>query len=565
MQTKIFSAVLFTTLAAAAVFFATACGGPSGSSFERVARGSAALTPPEILSVLMPFGRTPSGLPLGIRLTWTRVAEPSATGYYLYRDTSPIADGRVGDVTIRVNDGIAIPQQPGNPITFDDMMFPGGHPIVGETYFYRVTVVDTAGEESFFSNEFSYTVQEQDVTFFTPSSGAYGDTVTITGTFFGTFDEATDEVHFAGSPDTIPAEILTWTNTQISVAVPDFAITGQIFVIIDGTIAATGGEFEVTNPFLTGANKTHAAEGESLVISGSKLGSSQGGSTITFGGQESATTVVSWSDTEISVNVPPIGAIQSTSTITVTIGGNALNTLTIAIDPLITAPSAIRASTGNQITITGKHFGVSGQLLVSALEVATDSWSPSEVKATVTEDWIEGDVLIVSGNPSNVITYINDTEVFFNFPSGFAGSVYDKGSLHEIEIITNTNVESLDFLINGAVYRSDDNPVNGFKFTLNPDDFTNNVQHLTVRAHRRGETFDSEPQPFFTRVFDGDYNGDNKIDDLDLDALYEFWFTTVMPIGGNSASLFPTLDGNRDGFIDEYDAALIGYLYGDTR
>ncbi len=565
MLKKFYSFSIFAALAAAVVLSVSACGGRSGNALEQGARGNAALSPPKILSALMPFGRTTSGLPVGIRLTWTRVAEPTAAGYFLYRDTSPIADGREGDVTIRVNDGIAIPQQPGDPITFDDMMFTGGHPIVGETYFYRVTVVDTAGEESFFSNEFSYTVQEQDVTFFTPSSGEYGDTVTITGTFFGTFDESTDEVHFAGSPDTIPAEILNWTNTQISVAVPDFAITGQIFVIIDGTIAATDGEFEVSNPFLTGADKTNAAEGESLVISGSKLGSTQGASTISFGGEESPAQVVLWSDTQISVNVPPINAVQSSSIITVTIGGNALNTLTIAIDPLITAPSAIRASTGNQITITGKHFGTSGQLLVSALEVATDSWSPSEVKATITEDWIEGDVLIVSVNPSNVITYINDTEVFFNFPEGFAGSAYEKGSLYEIEIVTNSNVESVEFLINGAVYRSDDTPANGFKFTLNPDDFTNNVQFLTVRAHRRDESFESEPQPFYTRVFDGDYNGDDKIDLADLDALYAFWFGTVMPSFNNSASLFPTLDGNRDGVIDERDAALIGYLFGQSR
>ncbi len=565
MQTKLFAISIFIALAAAAVFAASACGGRGDRGLESGGRGVARISPPEILSALMPSGRTPSGLPVGIRLTWTRVGEPSAVGYYLYRDTSPIADGRVGDVTIRVNDGNAIAQQPGNPITFDDMMFPGGHPVVGETYFYRVTVVDNAGEESYFSNEFSYTVQEQDVTFFTPSSGEYGDTVTITGMFFGTFDEATDEVHFSGASGTIPAEIQSWTNTEIAVTVPVFAVSGPILVIIDGTIAQSDADFEVTNPFISGASKNHAAEGEVVSLFGANLGTSQGSSAVDFSNKESGVQVVSWTNSQISVRVPPIDAVAVSSIVTVTVGGDALAPIQLSIDPLIVSPSTIRATEGEGVSISGKHFGNSGSLFVSAIEVETNTWSPTLVTATVTSEWLEGDAFILVDNPSNVVPFILDSAVFFNFPAGFAGSVYEKGSLQEIEIVTNSNVEMVEFLINGAVYRTDDTQANGFKFTLNSDDFTNNVQFLVVRAHRRGQTFESAGQAFFTRVFDGDYNGDDKIDLADLDALYDFWFIMVMPFGDNSAAVFPTLDGNRDGVIDERDAAIIGYLFGETR
>src|SRR5690606_24306850 len=92
-----------------------------------------------------------------------------AAGYYLYRDTESIPDPGIGeslDPALRVNGGNLIPQPPdGESVTFNDLF----EVVVGETYFYRVTVADGDGLESDPSNEMSWTVHGHNVSGLSPT------------------------------------------------------------------------------------------------------------------------------------------------------------------------------------------------------------------------------------------------------------------------------------------------------------------------------------------------------------------------------------------------------------
>lgn len=62
---------------------------------------------------------------------------------------------------------------------------------------------------------------------------------------------------------------------------------------------------------------------------------------------------------------------------------------------------------------------------------------------------------------------------------------------------------------------------------------------------------------FFVEKLRGDFNGDGVVNSLDLDFLkLRLWFTPASP------AWIPYLDANRDGIIDELDAAIVGYSYG---
>ncbi|MEP0813224.1 MAG: hypothetical protein HRF49_00985 [bacterium] len=552
-------------LATAFAALLAACAGGSGAPSPMVR--TAELSPPTILSALPADVRTVSGLPVGIRVFWERVSDPSAVGYYLYRSTSTIPDSERGNPALRVNSGGQIPQPPsGSTVEFDDLEFPGGHPEVGTTYFYRLSVVNDTGGESDLSNEIQYTVAQQNVTGFFPLAGFYGETVTIEGEFFGAHDAEVDEVHFSGARGTIPAEIISWNDTEIAAAVPDLCVSGPVFVIIDGTIAASDEDFIVLSPNLTGISATHAKEGDAISLFGENLGASQGANEIAFSMEESIPQVLSWSPTEIQVVVPPIEVTQTASTITVTVDGSQLQQFAIDIEPVIESPGSLNLADGEEAVIEGRHFGTSGNLIVGASEVSTESWSPILIRAIVDSAWTDGALFVVTAHSSNAIPFTRDAALFASAPDGFDNSVLDilTGEFR-LEIETNSNAESVDFIVDGVIRDTDSAPTDGFATVFDPADFSNFRHFLVIRVHRRGIQLDSAPIPFFVRSFDGDYNGDDEINDSDAQSLLDFWTGTILQSGDNGAAQFPTYDGNRDGVIDERDAALVGYRYGDTR
>src|SRR5207245_2771644 len=99
-------------------------------------------------------------------------------------------------------------------------------------------VVTANGQESNGAN-FTVTASSPSITSLSPSSGAVGTSVTITGTNFGT-TQGTSTVKFNGTI-AIPT---SWSSTSIVAPVPAGATTGSVVVTVGG-VASNGVNFTV--------------------------------------------------------------------------------------------------------------------------------------------------------------------------------------------------------------------------------------------------------------------------------------------------------------------------------
>jgi len=211
------------------------------------------------------------------------------------------------------------------------------------------------------------------ITSLSPTSGAVGTPVTITGTNFGT-SQGTSTVTFNG----ISATPTSWSATSIVVPVPSGATTGNVVVTVSGA-ASNGVAFTVLpTPSITSLNPTTGTAGSSVTITGTNFGTTQGTSTVTFNG--TVGTPTSWNATTIVVPVPS-GA--TTGNVVVTVSGVASNgvtfTVTAAPPPTITGFSPASASAGAAITVTGTNFTANGAIPQATLNQQGGGTIPASV------------------------------------------------------------------------------------------------------------------------------------------------------------------------------------------
>ena len=147
-------------------------------------------------------------------------------------------------------------------------------------------------------------------------SGATGSSVTLTGTHFGTA-QGSGGVTVNGET----ASVTNWGATTVVITIPANALDGDVVLTRDDTKASVGVGYDVV-PTISSISPARRVVGEQLTITGSGFGSSRGSSDVTFdGGSVAATTYVSWSATQIVVEVP---AGATTGTVTVNIDDNSV-------------------------------------------------------------------------------------------------------------------------------------------------------------------------------------------------------------------------------------------------
>src|SRR5271166_2940023 len=259
-----------------------------------------------------------------------------------------------------------------------------------------VTVSGTA------SNGVSFTVvAAPSITSLSPTSGAAGAAVTVTGTNFGS-TQGTGTVKLNGTT----ATVTSWSATSIKVTVPTGATTGNVVVFASG-VNSNGAAFTVF-PSITSLSPTSGAVGASVTITGLNFGSTQGTSTVKFNGT-TATTIGSWSATSIVATVPT-GA--TTGNVVVTVGSNASNgvSFTVVAAPSITSLSPTTGAVGASVTITGTNFGSTqgtSTVKFNGTAVTTiGSWSATSIVATVPTGATTGNVVVnASGVNSNGVSF----------------------------------------------------------------------------------------------------------------------------------------------------------------
>ena len=210
------------------------------------------------------------------------------------------------------------------------------------------------------------------------TSGKIGSEVTIQGMNFGD-DENKGVITFNGvavhnqttvthNPITgeletiIIVNILRWTNTHITIKVPTYALSGEVKVTVN-SITSNGVFFQVLNEdgspagppaTITSLSPNSGYYGTQVTINGSGFGNSQGTSTVTFNSIY-ATDVISWSNTQIVVNVPNNA---TSGNVVVKVNGAESNGVNFdVLSPTITSISPISGSVGTTVTITGLNFG----------------------------------------------------------------------------------------------------------------------------------------------------------------------------------------------------------------
>src|SRR5262249_18571208 len=141
-----------------------------------------------------------------------------------------------------------------------------------------VVVTNSAGQKS---NSLTYTVTsstQATIGYLTPTSGPIGQSVTISGSNFGSTQGAST-VKFSG----ISATASSWSATSITATVPNGAFTGNVVVTVGG-VASNGAIFQVTTagPSISSVSPTSATVGSIITIDGVAFGNTQGTSTVTL-------------------------------------------------------------------------------------------------------------------------------------------------------------------------------------------------------------------------------------------------------------------------------------------
>ena len=344
------------------------------------------------------------GVPTGVRVTWDRVNDDRAQGYYLYRDDESIPAGDPeGHEGKRVNGGNMIDQpSSGDTVTFDDEF----NPEYDTTWYYRVTVVNSTDDESDFSNELNITIVEFSFDSFNPTEGTVNDPVTLYGDNFGVYDSGTDHVYFTkpGS-QWIEATVDDWDDEEIDVKVPVGAVTGPIRIQIAGNPSDSDTDFTVLAPVLDDVDPLEDyAEHLDITLTGSRFEDTQGSSAVTFNGVE-VDTYQSWSNTQIVVKVP---TDATSGLVKVKVGANESGGIDFTVLPHINSLNPTSGNVGDQVTISGTGFGTSqgsSTVTFNGVEASIVSWGNLQVVAQVPETTTGNVVVTVGGNASNGVSF----------------------------------------------------------------------------------------------------------------------------------------------------------------
>jgi large repetitive protein len=214
--------------------------------------------------------------------------------------------------------------------------------------FGPITVTTPGGTAS--STDFSLLPKIQS---FSPTSGATGTQVTITGSGFGS---SVTDVKFNGqSAD--PASINRVSPTQVQATVPKGASTGQITVVTSGGTDISLGEFSVRLS-VTNLSPANGAEGSHVEIDGSGFTST---SVVNFTGPTAAgvdATTITVNPNGNSIDaVVPAGALTGPIKVTNTGSGlSATSAQSFTVGPVITGFSVTHGVVGDSVTINGRNL-----------------------------------------------------------------------------------------------------------------------------------------------------------------------------------------------------------------
>jgi hypothetical protein len=187
------------------------------------------------------------------------------------------------------------------------------------------------------------------ITSFTPTSGAEGASVTITGQSFSS-TAADNVVKFNGTT----ATVMNATATEITTNVPAGATSGKITITVNGVTATSATDFTfLATPVITSFTPGYYLSGSTLpsvVISGSNFSTTTTDNVVKFNGATATVSVAT--ATQLTVTLPG-DATSGKITVTVNgVTGTSETDFLIGCPDLIISSMAISNISGNDFTVT---------------------------------------------------------------------------------------------------------------------------------------------------------------------------------------------------------------------
>jgi len=227
-----------------------------------------------------------------------------------------------------------------------------------------------------------FTTTSPAVTSFSPTSGAAGTVLTITGTNF----TGATAVRFNGSPAT-PTSV---SATSITVTVPANAVTGLVSVETPVSTGVATRTFSVSSAAITEFSPALGAAGTVVTITGANL---SGAMAVRFGTTPAAT-FTNVSATTVRATVP---ANVTSGPISIkTAAGTATASAGFAAPPSITSFSPATAAPGSTVTLTGTNLSsvTSVGFTGTTAEPTFTIDSPTQITTTVPTDATTGQLSV---------------------------------------------------------------------------------------------------------------------------------------------------------------------------
>jgi hypothetical protein len=235
-----------------------------------------------------------------------------------------------------------------------------------------------------------------------PTAGSRGTMVAITGSGFGK-GRGSSYVTFGSS---LVAVYGTWSDKYIQVVVPPTASSGEVRVVIGGSVSNSRPFIVVNddNPPLIDAITPVAGSVSTIVtITGQRFGLQRLGSAVYFAGVP-ARGYTSWKDTAIEAVVPVGG---SSGELVVKISGRGSNAFSFSVTtnveaaPVIQSVTPASAAPGASLVITGFGFGNGSsrsRVGFNGMEAAVYTlWTDTRVELTVPSGATSGDLVLGAG------------------------------------------------------------------------------------------------------------------------------------------------------------------------
>jgi len=216
---------------------------------------------------------------------------------------------------------------------------------------------------------------------FSPSFGAPGKTVTISG---GNFVNGANipVVNFGN----VQAAVISYSSTQILAVVPANGVTGPINVYtgIGGGSFTTGASFTVA-PRISDFSPAAGAVGAAITINGANFINGAGNTVIQFGGVAVVSSNVLITSTSQLVAKVPAGAVTGPITVITFAGTNnsATNFIVAGTGPVITDFSPAMGATNTGVVISGGDFTTTTNVTFNGVSANFGVTAATQISATV--------------------------------------------------------------------------------------------------------------------------------------------------------------------------------------